>query len=132
VTLRRSRRHGCCGGTAFVPVAEPGAPADRERYRTVEVEAITVFLERDVETGSEGTNRGADRMLIRIENGELHDPRPRGRGSARITNDRIEKVGEIDCRALDALGVEYEAIDASPCVVVPGPRPAYSQDHQHS
>jgi hypothetical protein len=53
VTLRGARRHGCCGGTAFVPVAEPGAPVDREHYRPVEVEGITVFLERDVETGSE-------------------------------------------------------------------------------
>ena len=62
VTLRGSRRHGCCGGTAFVPVAEAGAPADRERYRTEEVEGITVFLERDVETGSEPLVIGMDEL----------------------------------------------------------------------
>ena len=62
VTLRGSRRHGCCGGTAFVPVAEPGPPAERERYRTVEVEGITVFLERNVETASEPLVIGIDEL----------------------------------------------------------------------
>jgi hypothetical protein len=51
VTLRGSRRHGCCGGTAFVPVAERGPPGDRDAYRSVEVEGITVYLERDVAAG---------------------------------------------------------------------------------
>lgn len=59
-------------------------------------------------------------MFILIENGELYDPQPRGRGSVLIANALIEKVGEVDRRALDALGVEYEAIDATGCVVVPG------------
>jgi len=35
-------------------------------------------------------------------------------------NDRIEKIGKIDRRSLDALDVEYEYVDASGCVVVPG------------
>jgi hypothetical protein len=53
VTLRGSRRHGCCGGTAFVPVAEPGPPTAREGYRSVEVDGITVHLQSDVAIGSE-------------------------------------------------------------------------------
>lgn len=66
-------------------------------------------------------------MFILIENGELYDPRPLGRGSVLVANDRIEKVGAVDRRALDALGVEYETIDASGCVVVPG----LLDPHQH-
>lgn len=59
-------------------------------------------------------------MFILIENGELYCPEPRGRGSVLIANSLIEKVGEVDRRALDALGVEYEVIDATGCVVIPG------------
>ena len=59
-------------------------------------------------------------MFILIENGEVYDPVPRGRRSVLVANDRIERVGAVDRRALDALGVEYETIDASGCVVAPG------------
>ena len=59
-------------------------------------------------------------MFILIENGLLYDPEPRGAQSILIANERIEKVGEVDRRALDALGVECERIDATGCVVVPG------------
>lgn len=51
VTLRGSRRHGCCGGTAFVPVAEPGPPADLSGYRTVDANGITVHLEMEMTAG---------------------------------------------------------------------------------
>jgi hypothetical protein len=60
VTLRGSRRHGCCGGTAFVPVAEPGPPADAEGYRSLEVDGITVFLEADVVAGPDPLLIGVD------------------------------------------------------------------------
>ncbi|HEX2189542.1 MAG TPA: amidohydrolase family protein [Longimicrobiaceae bacterium] len=66
-------------------------------------------------------------MFILIENGELYAPEPRGRGSVLVANQLIEKVGEVDRRALDALGVEYEAIDAGGCVVAPG----FLDPHQH-
>jgi beta-aspartyl-dipeptidase (metallo-type) len=59
-------------------------------------------------------------MFILIENGELYAPERKGQCSLLIANDRIERIGEIDRRALDALGVEYQAIDAAGCVVVPG------------
>lgn len=59
-------------------------------------------------------------MFILIENGELYDPEPRGRSSVLVANRLIERVGPVDRRALDALGVEYEAIDATGCMVVPG------------
>lgn len=59
-------------------------------------------------------------MFVLIENGELYDPTPRGIQSILIVNDTIERIGDIDRRAIDALGVEHEYIDATGCVVVPG------------
>lgn len=66
-------------------------------------------------------------MLILIENGELYDPQPRGRASVLVANQQIEKVGEVDRRALDALGVEYQVIDAAGCIIAPG----LLDPHQH-
>ena len=59
-------------------------------------------------------------MFILIENGELYAPERLGESSVLLANDRIERIGAIDRRALDALAVEYEAIDAAGCVVSPG------------
>ncbi|MFL5561902.1 MAG: amidohydrolase family protein [Gemmatimonadaceae bacterium] len=59
-------------------------------------------------------------MFILIENGELFAPERLGQGSVLVANDRIERIGNIDRRGLDALGVEYEVIDATGCVVTPG------------
>jgi hypothetical protein len=62
VTLRGSRRHGCCGGTAFVPVAEPGPPDEPEHYQEHDVDGITVYLERDVAVGPEPLEVGLDEL----------------------------------------------------------------------
>ena len=59
-------------------------------------------------------------MFVLIENGELYDPEPRGVQSILIVNQKIEKIGDIDRRSIDALGVEHEYIDATDCVVAPG------------
>jgi len=66
-------------------------------------------------------------MLLLIENGELYDPVPRGKQSLLIANDRIEKIGHVDRRTLDALGVEHEVIDATGCAVIPG----FIDPHEH-
>jgi hypothetical protein len=62
VTLRGSRRHGCCGGTAFVPVADAESPPDPDAYRSVEIDGITVFIEDDVTTGTEPLVIGLDTL----------------------------------------------------------------------
>ena len=59
-------------------------------------------------------------MLVLIENGSVYAPEPKGVRSILIANDRIEKIGDVDRRALDALDVEYQYIDATDCVVTPG------------
>lgn len=59
-------------------------------------------------------------MLILIEAGEIYAPERRGVQSVLVANGRIEKIGTVDRRALDALDVEYEVIDARGCYVTPG------------
>lgn len=59
-------------------------------------------------------------MLILIENGEVYAPEPRGRQSILLANDRIARIGGIDPKGAEALGLEIEVIDASGCMVTPG------------
>jgi len=66
-------------------------------------------------------------MLTLIENGEVYAPEPLGRRSVLLVDGRIGKVGDVDRRALDALGVEHRVIDASGCIVAPG----LVDPHQH-
>src|SRR4051812_796273 len=68
-----------------------------------------------------------DLMLLLIEHGDLYDPEPRGTRSLLIANGQVEKIGYVDRRALDALGVEHEVIDAEGCAVVPG----FIDPHEH-
>lgn len=66
-------------------------------------------------------------MFTLIENAHVYAPAPTGRASLLVAGGKIAKVGDVDRRALDALGVEYEAIDASGCVLTPG----LVDPHQH-
>ncbi|HEY0546500.1 MAG TPA: beta-aspartyl-peptidase [Pyrinomonadaceae bacterium] len=59
-------------------------------------------------------------MLTLIENGEIYAPEPQGRSDLLLVGDRIAKVGEIDRRAVEALGLEVAVIDATDCLVTPG------------
>src|SRR4051812_5032512 len=59
-------------------------------------------------------------MMLLIRGGDLYDPAPRGRADALTAGGAVLKVGEVDRKALDKLGVEYEAIDAAGRVVAPG------------
>lgn len=66
-------------------------------------------------------------MLTLIENGEVYTPEPVGRQSVLLTDGKVGKVGEVNRAALEQLGVEYEVIDASGCLVVPG----FIDPHMH-
>lgn len=59
-------------------------------------------------------------MLTLIENGEIYAPEPRGPGSVLLFGGRVARVGEIDARAVEALGLELSVIDATGCLVTPG------------
>jgi len=59
-------------------------------------------------------------MLTLIQNGEVYAPEPLGRRSILLTDGKIGKVGSIDRKAMEAVGVESQVIDASGCIVAPG------------
>ena len=59
-------------------------------------------------------------MLTLIENGEVYTPDPVGKQQVLLTDGKIGKVGKVDRKAVESVGVEYEVIDASGCLVVPG------------
>lgn len=57
LTIRSSPRHGCCGGTVAVPVAEAGAPRDAAGYQVEEREGVRVYLERELAAAVDGPVR---------------------------------------------------------------------------
>ena len=59
-------------------------------------------------------------MLTLVLNGEMYDPAPQGIAAVLVAGGSVLKVGAVDRRALDKLGVEVEVIDASGRLVVPG------------
>ena len=52
VHVRSSRRHGCCGGAASRPVAEPGSPETLEGVERFAVSGTEIYVDR----GLLGTN----------------------------------------------------------------------------
>jgi beta-aspartyl-dipeptidase (metallo-type) len=66
-------------------------------------------------------------MLTLIENGEVYAPEPCGRRSVLLVEGRVGKVGAVDRRAVEALGLELDVIDATGCVVAP----ALIDPHEH-
>ena len=54
VHVRASRRHGCCGGAASVPVAEPGTPETLDDVERFEVSGTVVYVDRGV-VGADGS-----------------------------------------------------------------------------
>jgi hypothetical protein len=54
VHVRSSLRHGCCGGAASIPVAEPGAPEDIDGVECFEVSGTIVYVERGL-VGADGS-----------------------------------------------------------------------------
>lgn len=66
-------------------------------------------------------------MLLLIEHGDVYDPAPRGRQSILVANDRIEHIGDVDRRALDALKIPYETVDPTGAIVTPG----FIDPHEH-
>jgi beta-aspartyl-dipeptidase (metallo-type) len=66
-------------------------------------------------------------MFTLIENGEVYGPEPRGRSAVLLVNDRVATVGAVDRRAVLALGVPCDVIDASGCLVTPG----FIDPHEH-
>ena len=66
-------------------------------------------------------------MLTLITNGEVYAPEPLGTQPVLLAGSKIAKVGEVDPRRVEALGVDHEVVDVSGCLVVPG----FIDPHQH-
>lgn len=64
LTLRRTPRHGCCGGTVALPIAEVGAPPDAAAFVRHDLDApggpLTLFVEPGL---SEPLCVGLDRLF---------------------------------------------------------------------
>lgn len=45
LTLRTSPRHGCCGGTVFLPIVEPGRTRGSEAWPVIEQDDIRIYVE---------------------------------------------------------------------------------------
>lgn len=59
-------------------------------------------------------------MFTLIKHGDVYGPRYLGRHSILLVNGRIAKIGAIDEANVRSLGIEFEIVDASDCVVTPG------------
>jgi beta-aspartyl-dipeptidase (metallo-type) len=59
-------------------------------------------------------------MLILIENGEVLAPEPSGRVPVLLAGTQIARLGQVDPRGAEALGLDLDVIDARGCWVIPG------------
>lgn len=59
-------------------------------------------------------------MLVLIEKGEVYAPDRKGRQSILLAGDKLARLGEVDPKGAEALGLDLEVIDASGCLVIPG------------
>lgn len=59
-------------------------------------------------------------MLTLIEHGEVLAPERRGKKSLLLVGGKVGRIGEVDSRGAEALGLELETIDAGGCLVIPG------------
>jgi beta-aspartyl-dipeptidase (metallo-type) len=66
-------------------------------------------------------------VITIIENGRVFAPEPLGQQTVVLLNGEIDRIGEVDRRQIDALGLDHEVIDAAGCVVCPG----LIDPHQH-
>ena len=62
LTLRQTPRHGCCGGTVALPVAERSAPRDAAGYVRRDLETpcgpVALFVERGLDAASDDDASG--------------------------------------------------------------------------
>ncbi|MFL5593995.1 MAG: amidohydrolase family protein [Gemmatimonadaceae bacterium] len=66
-------------------------------------------------------------MLLLIEHADVYAPEHRGRQDILVANRQIEKVGRVDRRKLESLGIDCDVIDATGCIVTPG----FIDPHEH-
>ncbi|WP_202708628.1 CC/Se motif family (seleno)protein [Sporosalibacterium faouarense] len=50
IMIMLSSMSGCCGGAASMPKIELGAPRDVSKFEKMEVEEITIYCDKEIET----------------------------------------------------------------------------------
>lgn len=64
LTIRQSPRHGCCGGTVLLPIAELGSPPSAAGWHVYQQEGISIYLSGDLALAEGAQLRiGVDRLL---------------------------------------------------------------------
>lgn len=58
-------------------------------------------------------------MLTLIQNGEVYAPEYKGRQDVLLINDKVAKIGEVNRRAVEALGIGLDVIDATGRLITP-------------
>lgn len=66
-------------------------------------------------------------MFTLIKNGQIYTPTATNVTTLFLVGDKIGRLGDIDEKALASLGCDYQIIDASDCLVIPG----LIDPHQH-
>jgi len=66
-------------------------------------------------------------MLTLIEGGDVYAPEHLGVQSILLVDGKIGRIGDVDRRAVDAIGLEVDYIDAHGCLVCPG----FIDPHEH-
>lgn len=59
-------------------------------------------------------------MLTLIKGGEVLAPEPLGQASVLLVGERIGRLGQVEPKGAEALGLDLEIVDAKSCWVVPG------------
>lgn len=59
-------------------------------------------------------------MILILTGGEVFTPAPAGAATVLALNGAIARVGSVDTKAVETLGVPIEVLEAHDCVVVPG------------
>src|SRR5215207_3365664 len=66
-------------------------------------------------------------MLTLIEGGDVYAPEHLGTQSILLVDGKIGLIGDVDRRAVEAVGLDVDVIDATGCLVCPG----FIDPHQH-
>jgi hypothetical protein len=56
LVVRRSVRHGCCGGQASLAVAEVGSPEAADGFRTIDADGVIVHIDRRLDGPEDAWN----------------------------------------------------------------------------
>jgi beta-aspartyl-dipeptidase (metallo-type) len=66
-------------------------------------------------------------MLTLIEGGDVYAPEHLGKQSVLLVDGKIGKIGDVDRRAVEAVGLDVDVIDATGCMICPG----FIDPHEH-